>query len=177
MSPRPTDPIGRKTGFLVIAIVIPVAAAVAEPWTQPAIGAALCAFVAVYMWRRYPLPQGSPLTVGQEFQRSGALIGRGVGIALPVWIACVMALPLLRNLSRDERIGVGVIGSIVFLMLLVPCGKRFGPRCLRCHTDFSVERKVAIAAGADKMKQTYELWQQCPSCGLPFNQPYRQTPR
>ena len=104
--------------------------------------------------------------------RRTSLFGRVFGIVVAVLVTGSVFLPTGLAHPLDQAVTFG--GALVLALGFALIYRRFGPRCPRCHTNFQAERKAAIAAGTDRMAQIQQIWQKCPHCELPFDQPYRR---
>jgi len=134
-------------------------------------------FAAFYAWAQFPMAPrkqstigNSTPTIGEQLKRTTALFQRTVMLVAVAW--CVGVTLLAPNLPAAKRNGFAIIGGMVLFLagwLLV----RSRLRCPRCGTDFKKERIAKLGRWSMDTRQSTELWDACPHCGVSFNEPYR----
>jgi hypothetical protein len=146
--------------------------------TSVAVAVLTVAFMALYAWAVTPLKRSeSPvaavpgLTIREHFKRTNALFIR---IIVPTAGAWAVAITLFgAGLTRAHRQAVSIGGGVV-VVLIAWLFIRDRLRCPRCGSDFRKARFAKLGRWSFDSRDSADLWDACPHCGVGFDELYRR---
>jgi MFS family permease len=135
-------------------------------------------FTAFYAWAITPLKRsearmaGSPgVTIREHFKRTNALFVRIVVPIAGAWVGAIMLFGTGMTKAHQQALSVGggVVGVLIGSLMI-----RNRLRCPRCGSNFRKERLAKLGRWPFDSRDTADLWDVCPHCGVSFDELYRR---